>query len=241
MSLWYWAVDPATKEKYQALVPLTDVVIKGVMNGSLTTLDVQLSYVNNDSESPIECTFEFPLTEKSAVTRLAAQIGDRIVEASIRAKEEAKERYDDAIASGHTAFMAEKSEKKKNSMTLKLGNLLPGQQAVINISITEEVEVVGGAYCYSLPAALFPDYKKHDVRNKEQVESLQSTYAINYEFRIASSQRITYLSVPKGVASEFNQDRTQATVRGNKTARSLKFFYRTAQMLRPQLLFEESA
>lgn len=137
--------------------------------------------------------------------------------------------------------MAEKSEKKQNAMTLRLGNLLPSQQAVINVSITEEVEIVGGAYCYSLPAALFPDYKKHDVRNKEQVVNLESTYAINYEFKISSSQRITYLSVPKNVISEFNHDKTEAIVRGSKTARSLRFFYRTEHMLRPQLLFEESS
>lgn len=172
LCLWHWAVDPATKEKYQALVPLTDVAIKGTINGSLTNLNVQLSYINNDGESPIESTFEFPLTEKSAVTRLSAIIGDKLVEANIRHKEEAKEKYDDAIASGNTAFMAEKSEKKQNSMTLRLGNLMPGQQAVINISITEEVDILGGAYCYSLPASLFPDYKKHDIRSKDGAQSL---------------------------------------------------------------------
>ena len=107
-------------------MPLTDVLIKGTLNGSVTSLNVQLSYANRDNDSPIECTFEFPLGEKSALTRLCAQIGDKLIEANIREKEEAKEKYDDAIASGHTAFMAEKSEKKKDSMTLKLGNLLPG-------------------------------------------------------------------------------------------------------------------
>jgi hypothetical protein len=40
MGLWYWAVDPATKEKYQALVPLTDVAIKSTIKGSLSNLNV---------------------------------------------------------------------------------------------------------------------------------------------------------------------------------------------------------
>ena len=57
-------------------------------------------------------------------------------------------------------------------MTLRLGNLMPGQQAVINISITEEVDILSGAYCYSLPASLFPDYKKHDIRCKNGAQSL---------------------------------------------------------------------
>lgn len=50
------------------------------------------------------------------------------------------------------------------------------------MSIIEEADIIGGAYCYSLPAALFPDYKKHDVRNQQDVAALESTYTINYEF-----------------------------------------------------------
>jgi hypothetical protein len=72
MSLWYWAVHEETNQSLVLLVPLTDVFIKGTLNGSLTKLDVQLSYANLYSDSPIECTFEFPLNEKSTVTHLAA-------------------------------------------------------------------------------------------------------------------------------------------------------------------------
>jgi Mg-chelatase subunit ChlD len=39
----------------------------------------------------------------------------------------------------------------------------------------------------------------------------------------------------------FNEGRTQVTLTSNKSSRSLKFFYRSAQMMRPQLLFEESS
>ena len=49
-------------------------------------------------------------------------------------------------------------------MSLKLGNLMPDQEATINMVIVEEVEIIGGAFSYSLPASFFPDYKKHEVR-----------------------------------------------------------------------------
>ena len=93
--------------------------------------------------------------------------------------------------------MAEINEKKKNSMTLKLGNLLPGQEAVLNLTIVEEAEIVGGAYCYSMPGSLFPDYSKHKTRNEAAVAELKNTYSFNYEFKIFSSDKITYLSAPK--------------------------------------------
>jgi hypothetical protein len=41
----------------------------------------------------MECTFEFPLSNKSIVHKLVAGIGGKVVEAKIREKEEAKHRY----------------------------------------------------------------------------------------------------------------------------------------------------
>jgi hypothetical protein len=40
------------------------------------------------------------------VSKIIAQIDDRVIEAIIQEKESAKEKYDDAIASGNTAVYA---------------------------------------------------------------------------------------------------------------------------------------
>ena len=88
------------------------------------------------------------------------------------------------------------------------------------------MKIVGGAYCYNLPTFLMPDYKKHDVRNKDYV--LQNTYAFKYELKISSSQQIKYLSVPEEVTLKTNPEETQTIIKGNKTARRLEFFSRTA-------------
>ena len=45
-SLWYQYKDQQTNELYQALVPLKKVEIKGVFNGGISTVEVQLSYKN---------------------------------------------------------------------------------------------------------------------------------------------------------------------------------------------------
>ena len=57
------------------------------------------------------------------MSKLKATIGDREVECLIREKEEAKEKYDDAIAAGHAAVLG---DKKKDALSIKIGNLLPG-------------------------------------------------------------------------------------------------------------------
>ena len=66
-----------------------------------------LHYKNISDENPIECTFEFPLEESTIVSKLIAEIDDRVIEAKVKEKEEAKDHYNDAIASGNTAIFAE--------------------------------------------------------------------------------------------------------------------------------------
>ena len=111
-------------------------------------------------------------------------------------------------------------------MIFRLWELLPGQKAIINIRFTEIVKIVDGAYCYNLPTFLMPDYTKHDVRNKDT--AVQNPYAFKYKLKISSSQQITYLSLPEGVTSDFDPQKTQTIIKGNKTARRLEFFSRTA-------------
>ena len=120
-------VDPELKYERQLLVPLKDVDIQGVLEAGHAILDVQLTYANISDENPIECTFEFPLEKTTVVSKLIAQIEDKVIEAQIKIKEEAKQEYSDAIASGNTAVYAERDQNKKEEViTLLLGNLLPG-------------------------------------------------------------------------------------------------------------------
>ena len=54
-------------------------------------IDIELTYKNVGEDNPIECTFEFPLNNKTLVSRLVAHIDDKTVEAKIKEKEEAKQ------------------------------------------------------------------------------------------------------------------------------------------------------
>ena len=112
------------EERLALLIPLKKVDIKSVLSGGLATLNIDLTYINPSTEFPIEATYEFPLDKTTVLSKLVATIDDRTVEAQVKQKEEAKERYDDAIAAGNAAVFAEREEKSE-SMTIKLGNLNP--------------------------------------------------------------------------------------------------------------------
>lgn len=69
------------------------------------------------------------------LSKLTAEINGKTIEAEVRSKEAAKEKYDDAMASGHAAVLAERDTEKKESMTIRLGNILPDQTARLRITL----------------------------------------------------------------------------------------------------------
>ncbi len=73
-------------------MPLKKVEIKGVLNGGISTVEVQLSY-NNKEKSEIDCIFECPLVENSIMISCTATIGDKLIWINIRDLEAAKKAY----------------------------------------------------------------------------------------------------------------------------------------------------
>ena len=128
MGLTAQVVDPATQKAFKMLVPLKNVDIKGRLEDGVAHISAHMFYVNEhseDSSKPLECSFEFPIEESTVVSKLIATINDKTIEAKIQGKEEAKEKFDDAVAAGNTAVYAER-KKQDESLTLLLGNLPSG-------------------------------------------------------------------------------------------------------------------
>ena len=141
------------------------VDVKCEIRGATAITNVELTYQNPNDDSPLECTYVFPLEKTTLLAKFEAIIDDKIVETKVIEKEKAKERYEDAIASGNAAVMAERSKKKDETMTVKLGNLLPNSIATLKIQIVHQLEVVGGNYAMTLPIAFYPDYRRHGIRD----------------------------------------------------------------------------
>jgi Ca-activated chloride channel family protein len=165
--------DKASRRKYlfyaekgneKVLLPLKSIDIKSELRGANAVTNVELNYINPTSDSPLECTYSFPMDKNTILAKFEAIIDDRVVQTKVVTKEVAQERYEDAVASGNTAVLAQR-KKKDEIMTVKLGNLLPGQNATLKSQIISQVDITGGYYAFSLVNAFYPDYKKHGVKN----------------------------------------------------------------------------
>ena len=143
------------------LLPLRKVHIESELRGAFSSTAVELTYVNPSEEHPLSCTFAFPIDKTSTLTKFEAQINDRVINTRVIDKTVARERFDDAVAGGKAAVIAERNETTLENMEVKLGNLLPGQTATIKATIVGQMEIMGGHYSYSIPMAFYPDYSRH--------------------------------------------------------------------------------
>jgi hypothetical protein len=99
-----------------------------------------------------------PTDPDAVVSKLFVKIDDKLVESKIMEKEKAKEEYDDAIASGHSAALMQESEEDKDLLKLFVGNILPNQIATIKIVMIKKLDIEGGAYALRIPTSYFPKY-----------------------------------------------------------------------------------
>ena len=86
---------------------------------------IELNYFNHYKDSPLECTYTIPLADTKLLIQLEAVLDDRVIQTKVMEKEKAQEKFEDSVASGKAAVMAER-KKKDELMIVKLGNLLPG-------------------------------------------------------------------------------------------------------------------
>eukprot|EP01124_Arcella_intermedia_P025412 TRINITY_DN4546_c0_g1_i1.p1 TRINITY_DN4546_c0_g1~~TRINITY_DN4546_c0_g1_i1.p1 ORF type:complete len:1457 (+),score=497.48 TRINITY_DN4546_c0_g1_i1:44-4372(+) len=124
-------------------VPLTEVNISANLLNGLTSAVVTITQTFvNKTKNPIEAVYKFPLGDahSSAVCKFSATIGDKKLVGKCMEKKAAQQVYDDAIASGGSAFLLETSKERSDIFTTSVGNLLPGATVVIELTYVTELE-----------------------------------------------------------------------------------------------------
>ncbi|MEI6234885.1 MAG: VIT domain-containing protein [Planctomycetota bacterium] len=144
-------------------VPLKGVSIDVKASGAAATVTVSQRYKNSESV-PVEAVYSFPLQESCAVNGFEIEIGGKRVVGKVEEREKAFEQYDDAMAQGHGAFLVD--QDRPNIFTASVGNLLPGQEAVIRLSYATELEQNGDTIRLMIPTTISPRYISQDELKK---------------------------------------------------------------------------
>ena len=190
-------------EGKQTALPLKNVSVEAEIQGYVLGLKSTLKYAN-DSSDPAEVVFRFPLEQSHAVIGLTAIIDGRKIKAQIKEKEEARADYDDALASGQSAALAE--EKSGDVFSLSLGNLPPGKEAEIHLQLVGELGIdAEGSVRFSLPSTLKPRYTPAGSSNplagvgggaQAQVEQANTSCVQHFQLTVLNAQGVVEVTSP---------------------------------------------
>ena len=136
-------------------LPLVAVEIDATVRGLVATTTVRQTF-RNTHMTGIEATYIFPLPDRAGVTAFVAHLAGRRVEGELRERGEARAEYDAAIAVGHRAAITE--EERSGVFSTRVGNLQPGDDAVITLTLTGPLSVDDGEAEYRFPLVVAPRY-----------------------------------------------------------------------------------
>lgn len=136
-------------------VPLLGVEVRAEVVAGHARAVVRQRY-RNDEAKPVEAVYTFPLPTRGAVTGFSMSVSGRVLVGEVHEREEAFRRYDDALSAGHGSALLE--QERPNVFTANVGNLLPGEETVIEIEYVEPVSAEEGAVRWSLPTLVAPRY-----------------------------------------------------------------------------------
>jgi Ca-activated chloride channel family protein len=137
------------------MLPLLAVEIDVAIRGMVATTIVRQTFRNTRAAS-VEATYLFPLPDRAGVTAFTADLAGRRVEGELRERGEARAEYDAAIAAGHRAAITE--EERSGVFSTRVGNLQPGEDAVITLTLTGPLAVDAGDAEYRFPLVVAPRY-----------------------------------------------------------------------------------
>jgi len=138
-----------------ARVPLLGVDVRAeVLAGHARVLARQR--YRNDETKPVEAVYTFPLPTRGVVTGFSMTVNGRQLAGEVQEREDAFRHYEEAISAGHGSALLE--QERPNVFTANVGNLLPGEETVIEIEYVEPLHGDEGAVRWTLPTLVAPRY-----------------------------------------------------------------------------------
>ena len=129
--------------------------LRADLQGPLLRADIEQRFVNRSDEA-IEAVYTFPLPFDAVILEVRARLGDREISGSVIARPDAEQRYEQAVAEGDAALMVESNPD--GSVTLNLGNLLPGEGCTVRIRYGQLLRFEQRGLRLVVPTVIAPRY-----------------------------------------------------------------------------------
>ena len=184
-------------------LPLKDTQVDISVSGVIADVKVRQIY-RNEGSRPINASYVFPASTRAAVYAMRMQIGNEIIVAKIKEREQAKKDFEQAKEEGKSASLLE--QQRPNVFSMSLANLMPQEQVEITLSYTELLIPTDNVYEFVFPTVVGPRYPSPQDDNKKRDDKFvetpylhpdqQSPSALHISTRISAGVPIYDLSCP---------------------------------------------
>ncbi len=135
--------------------PLKETSVTVDINGMIADIHVLQTYAN-EGTAPLNASYMFPASDKVTVHGMQMRIGNQLVTAQIKEKEEAEEEFEEAKEEGKSASLLE--EERPNVFSMNVANIMPNDVVSIDLHYTELITPADGIYQFVYPTVVGPRY-----------------------------------------------------------------------------------
>jgi Ca-activated chloride channel homolog len=136
-------------------LPLDRIDLRADITGLTSRVELTQDFVNT-FDVPLEATYVFPLPDRGAVTGMRMSADGRVIEAELQERETARRAYDDAVAAGQRASIAE--EERPDVFTMRVGNIMPGERVSVALTVVCPLSYDDGEASFRFPLVVAPRY-----------------------------------------------------------------------------------
>jgi Ca-activated chloride channel family protein len=145
-------------------LPLKDTSVEIAVSGVIADVRVVQTY-RNEGSRPINARYVFPASTRAAVYAMRMRIGDDLIVAKIKEREQAKNDFETAKKEGKSASLLE--QDRPNVFSMSLANLMPQEQIEVELRYTELLVPTDGVYEVVFPTVVGPRYPSKEAGSKQ--------------------------------------------------------------------------
>jgi len=137
-------------------MPLVSCLVEADVCGGIAQVVLRQTFVN-ESDDPLQATYQCPLPPDAAVGGYAFVLGSRRIVGEIDRREAARERFEEAVIEGRTASLLE--QDRSSLFTQELGNIPPRTQVTCEVSLDQKLRWSDeGRWEWRFPTVVAPRY-----------------------------------------------------------------------------------
>ena len=154
-------------------LPLKDTRVDVSVSGVIADIKVRQIY-RNEGVRPINASYVFPASTRAAVYAMRMQLGNEIIVARIKEREQAKREFEQAKEEGKSASLLE--QQRPNVFSMSLANIMPQEQVEIELRYTELLIPTDNVYEFVFPTVVGPRYASPGNKNDKTDRFVETPY-----------------------------------------------------------------